>query len=209
MNKKGFCVKLTPEEKKKLSEDYILGFDLETLMKKYKCSHGTIYNICRGLYTVKDMKVYNNLVSNFQKCLATELGWVAGIIDGEGYIGISNLRNRGKVRWAGPRIQVTSTTACMQKELARIFCAGEIHLRDNTKMYNQKDTYSWALASSKEVGAFLTVIEPLLIVKKEQATIVKEFSLRRLRGERYTDWESDAISRIHTLNQRGRILDAS
>lgn len=210
MNKKGFCIKLTSEEKEQLAKDYVCGYDLTSLMEKYKCSHGTIYNICKGLYTEKDMTVYNDLVSKFQKCSPTELGWIAGIIDGEGYIGISKLRNKnrakmhGKIQWTGPRISVASTTICMQKELARIFGSGEIHLKQN-KRDNQRDTYAWALSSSREVGAFLTVIEPLLVVKKHQAGIVKEFSLRRLKGNRYTTWEDDAITKIVQLNKRGKI----
>lgn len=204
MNKKGFCVKLTPEQKKDLLSDYLSGSDVPELMSKYNCSHGTIYNICKGQYRQKDNQSYLKLVENFQQQNQLEIGWIAGIIDGEGYLGIAELREQGNVRWSGPRISVSSTTACMQKRLAQAFGSGTICLKDKSSYKNQKDVYCWDLASSKECAAFLTVIEPVLIVKKEQAQLVKEFSLRRLRGERYTEWEQEAIERIHALNKRGK-----
>lgn len=98
--------------------------------------------------------------------------YIAGFVDGEGYIGIISDERRTNHR------RTTSYTCVLKiantnKEIIDWFhrsYGGTIHDREMKE--NQKHAYCWTLAGPKLVP-FLEKIHPYLKIKKQQAEIVK------------------------------------
>ena len=94
-----------------------------------------------------------------------ELGWVAGIIDGEGCIGCYRYgRDKNKKR---PIIQVENTSYDIIEKLSQL-CGGvnyEIIRRNRPR---SKRIWTWRLYGKGLLG-FLEKIEPILVSKRERA----------------------------------------
>lgn len=105
------------------------------------------------------------------------LAYVAGIIDGEGCIGINNThtagggRGRRKYHHFLLRVEVASTSQELIKFLHKTFGG---HFTTG-KRPNRKPYYRWGLSSRMAV-AFLREVYPFLLIKKPQADIA--FKLR-------------------------------
>lgn len=82
-----------------------------------------------------------------------ELGWLAGIMDGEGTISLSrNQSKRDPVRWRRPALSITSTDREILDEVQRL-CDGTIC---NVKKYRERMKPSWVwklIAGEKSAGS--------------------------------------------------------
>ena len=98
-----------------------------------------------------------------------QIGWVAGIMDGEGTI---SMDRRGI--WRYPRISITSTDI---EILVRIkeTCGGFISPKKSTGL-KHKNAWQWCISSSAMVIKMLTAIEPHLMCpkKKRRAAFILE-----------------------------------
>ena len=107
-----------------------------------------------------------------------EAVYAAGIADGEGYIGIVCTQNK---RTVNPHFQVTvhvtNTNRVLVDWLYDRF-GGAVHIR---KKYNPnaKEQYRWFI-SSRAAYSFLSVIEPFVLLKREQVRLALEL-LDRIR----------------------------
>lgn len=90
------------------------------------------------------------------------IGYIAGLIDGEGYIGI--LKNKG---YSQPRVVIGITDIRPLKKLKDITGVGTICMPKRRP--NRKQAYLWAVNNSRDICLLLKVIEPYLIVKKRNA----------------------------------------
>ena len=104
-----------------------------------------------------------------------EVGWQAGIIDGEGTITLSK-----QIRKTRPSptyreiIQVCNTDQRIIRPF-KIFWGGEIYPRpDKRKIKNWADSYTWHCPVSK-AQQFLQCMLPYLKGKKEQASTLLRF----------------------------------
>lgn len=108
----------------------------------------------------------------------TQLAYAAGIIDGEGYIGIN--KKYSKTHSSGYqyhiRIDVTMTDFCIPIWLQSQF-GGSVYIH---KGINKPDM-RWNI-TCRDAEKFLIAILPFLIVKKKQAELALQFQSRRLRG---------------------------
>lgn len=131
-----------------------------------------------------------------------QLGWIAGIVDGEGYIGLVPNTKHGIT----PRVDVSSTTKCMQDQLHSLV-GGYIGEKKRKNCPTYKKLWNWALWAVESVGPFLKVIGPLLVVKHRQAEVVLKFCERRTkaRGMPYTKEDWNDVKRMHVLNKRGKL----
>ena len=103
----------------------------------------------------------------------TELAYIAGIVDGEGYIGISadhRKRNPGRPCWR-LRVAVTNTNEWLVQYLKFSIGGGVITLK-NSK--NPKPCYQWEIKHGKAAD-FLKLILPYLQLKRPQAEIAIKF----------------------------------
>ena len=103
----------------------------------------------------------------------TDLAYIAGIVDGEGYIGISadhRKRNPDRPCWR-LRVAVTNIDEWLMKYLKFSIGGGIIGLK-NSK--NSRPCYQWEIKHSK-ASEFLKLIIPYLHIKKSQAELAIKF----------------------------------
>lgn len=99
------------------------------------------------------------------------LPYVAGIVDGEGYVSVIHRpkRRRGEVQVV---VMVSMTFEQIPRMLQAQF-GGCLYVQSRVRRPNHKTQYCWAIRS-KQAAAFVKQILPYLIVKKRQAEIVIE-----------------------------------
>jgi len=94
----------------------------------------------------------------------TEKAWAAGIVDGEGWIGLEKKKGRTKKT---PIVEVTNTNKNILDELYEKF-GGNIYLCKRPSRPKANPCWLWRLRRKKCV-LFLKEIKPWLIGKKEKA----------------------------------------
>ena len=99
------------------------------------------------------------------------IAWVAGIIDGEGYIGVNkSIRNKKYIRHS-LRVSVKMTHEPTVSLLHKKF-GGNFR---EVKLYgNRKPQYNWEVNTLSACG-FLKIVYPYLFTKKEHARLGIEF----------------------------------
>ena len=130
--------------------------------------------------------------------------YIAGLIDGEGYVGMVKTITRPTVApntyVLVPRIQVKM---CDRDgiDLAHEIFGGSIYCRKANG--NNRATWTWQVTNKKNVKSCLKLLAPYLMIKKHQADCVLKF-LERERGTRYTEVEWNIYGTIRELNRTGR-----
>ena len=108
--------------------------------------------------------------------------YVAGIVDGEGWIGIKKNIAGGNGRWNWARdcsycpcIKVAQSEKGLELiELLKDEFGGFVSKRIHNGE-RENNSYEWSLTAKKNILPFLTKIKDKLILKKEQAEIVCEY----------------------------------
>lgn len=106
------------------------------------------------------------------------IGWSAGIIDGEGSIGIVlRRRNRGGCNWVDycVRVTISNTDLNMMLKLVELW-GGNFH-KVSRPTRNHKDCYHYC-CTGLMVLKMLELIEPYLITKKVRAQLAISFQKR-------------------------------
>lgn len=98
--------------------------------------------------------------------------YIAGFIDGEGYLGIY-LAPRKTSYISAVKIAQVGVGLPVLQELQSQY-GGHIGFR-KSKKDNHQDSYHWELKSKKSIHRLLTDTLPYLIVKREQAVLLKEY----------------------------------
>lgn len=135
------------------------------------------------------------------------LAYFAGIVDGEGNIRIRhsyNVRN-------GQKWQVVMGVSNTNKKLIDWIVSnfgGRVYSR--TRKANWKKSYEWEL-SCRKASAVLQLIEPYLLLKKEQARLCIDLQNRLIVGkgklsEEELKLRKDVLDVIKNLNQKGVII---
>jgi hypothetical protein len=136
-----------------------------------------------------------------------DLGYICGIIDGEGSIGITQQKRKDEGITLRPYVQIVNTDyeaiKFLQSELGGDI---QIHVSKNSK---EKDTYHLRIMNTQLVLNTLRKILSGLKIKREQAILVIEFCESRLKGaiERglgYTEQELEIFHKVKELNKRGK-----
>ena len=149
----------------------------------------------------------------------TWLGWLAGILDGEGTVSISRSTGRGKEGYRFDThhrslVQIAGTDLRLMDKAADIIEAvtGKRPRRHPVKRYKMTQKPGWAIqvTTSWEVNLLLPAVMPWLVIKREQADIVLSFSKRHVhsgtRGTRSREtFDLDELdyARCRILNRRG------
>lgn len=97
--------------------------------------------------------------------------YLAGLLDGEGYIGIMNDNHSN--RWFVPTIKISMTSPEAIKEV-HLLLGGHIHIRTRHNWIH-KNSYCWGVRTFKTVDKVLDYVHKYLIVKKPQADVLREF----------------------------------
>lgn len=109
----------------------------------------------------------------------TDLSYIAGIMDSDGYIGIvkqSEIRRKKNVtRCFRPVVTVTQAQSQAIAFLKETF-GGHCGISKQSKnSHGWRELYRWNICNRKDVKAFLEAILPYLRIKKEQAEMVIEY----------------------------------
>lgn len=136
--------------------------------------------------------------------------YAAGLIDGEGYLGIRIQRSR--VGWYyKPCVKVAMTRPEAVRALYLRF-GGNVDLRRRMVKSNHRLSFCWSVSTFVSVARVLEAIWPYLLVKSQQAAILREFLALKSPGlNRYDPRQQEILSKRHALylairelNHRGR-----
>ena len=134
-----------------------------------------------------------------------KLSWLAGIIDGEGCIGLYSFLSHGKYKEIRTQIIIVSTNYLLILEVRKIldglkisYCVG---LRKRIKP-NWKQSYYIQMQNIPALKKFLPFLLSYLIVKQKQAKIIQKFCNRR-RNSSYLKNEFRMVNQIKLLNKKG------
>lgn len=137
--------------------------------------------------------------------------YLAGLLDGEGYISILKTKKGNKATWNNARdyvyvpvIKVAMTDRPIIEWLHQSF-GGTFEIRK--AQGNRKESYCWT-ARKKQTADFLQLIHPYLRVKKPQATLLLQYrNVAGKAGHKLTEetWKKrdELYTEIRKLNKRG------
>lgn len=139
-----------------------------------------------------------------------DLGWFAGIVDGEGCITIINPKHHeGKTAVYTPLIIIGSTSVELIEKVARIGCEltgsrANISHRVNHKGF--KDQYDWQVVS-RMAASLAEKLLPHLTAKLEQAKLLTDYYHSPRRYGWYSSPGSEEMARRKILAERIRELN--
>ncbi len=115
----------------------------------------------------------------FVSLSVAQLAYLAGIVDGEGNIGVNKQVPRkgvGRSIIYVPRICVTNTSQSLLCFMLAVTGTGTITTKADNVL-SEKTCYQWTV-SSRTAGDFAEAILPYLVVKRRQAEIIIELASR-------------------------------
>jgi len=152
----------------------------------------------------------SEITENLQRLTNFEKGYIAGFVDGEGWIGL----HTGKMKYKGqttirlePCVKVSNTNLEAFKFISKLIGAKHVSV-DNVRQttMNRKALWDLRMQRHKEICAFLKIFKDLLVIKKNQAKLLLKFCKSRLskgRGIPYSDEEVQIYHELKELNKRG------
>lgn len=133
-----------------------------------------------------------------------EIGWLAGVIDGEGSILIVK---RGTL--FTPSVKMANTSKVLIEKFCNILDRLDISYNcyGTQKKGNRKYQWEVSIDGGKRVMNLLLQIQDILVCKQKQAFKVMEWIESRKINKRkyYSDSELQLRADVMTLNARGRI----
>lgn len=187
--------------------------DIETIKFRY-LKGDTAEEIAKDLpvgktgvwFWIKKLGLVNQgLTAKYNKYLRelelseTEKAWLAGFIDGEGWIGIESRGNS-----YGVRFSVANTDKETMEYVKDLIPFG--YLYRTKKEPPSKDLFTLELWNLMKIKAFLETIIPYSVTKVRSMKIALRFIESRIknRGLSYSQEEMEMRKEIMVLNRRGR-----
>lgn len=132
-----------------------------------------------------------------------DIGWLCGIIDGEGTITLRFHRNKNRPPLIVPSITVVNTDEKIINKIVEILKAHEIPFWvtsvDATTKWKKR--YVVSIIGIKRTLKLLPILVENLVGKREQAEIMLEWCNNRLgKKSYYTEWDYEMIERIKLLH---------
>lgn len=201
----GKQVRLSESQRQEMRDLYRQGLPYEEIVQRFGCSSSNFWLVVRGIRHEVLQARFDADLSRLATLDSAKLGWVAGIVDGEGYIGVVANKNRGRTSLMA-RVDISSTTRVMQDTLRSVLGFGLVYeKKPRLHRPNDRIQFCWAIWSASCVGSFLKAIEPHLIVKRQVAEVVRKFCESRVRNDLqpYTTAELAVLAKVRKLNARG------
>ncbi len=138
----------------------------------------------------------------------TDKAYLAGLLDGEGSIGINNF---GGKRVPGLRVTVTNTHLAVLKELQAIWGGALTSRRIRVKGWKASSDLLWGAVTAAEI---LRAVQPYLRIKQSQCKLALQFqktvndSSHRTRklAEGVAEYRQELRQKMKLLNARGTSL---
>ena len=131
----------------------------------------------------------------------TEAAYIAGIVDGEGSINMNAFRKQPI-----PQVSIANTDIRLINWLMEKLKSLNPHLYTRPATETQKPVYKIYVANNASVQALLERIVPYMVIKKERAEVMMEFTSTRVGVSVHTPYDFDpmiTIEKIRQLNRRG------
>lgn len=142
-----------------------------------------------------------------------QIYYLAGIIDGEGYLGILKNRSSLSKKWdyyyvSAVKVAQVNTQLC---PILKDAFGGYLSTRKHAQANHSLSTM-WEIKNDTQVGNFLDIIQDKLIVKSAQAKVLRRFiefrnSIRYRMFQGYTQQDFETFEslykEIRNLNYRG------
>jgi len=162
------------------------------------------------------LKNYNDKINIIEK----EISWLAGFIDGEGYIGITFQRKKETHQQSAsaryhPYLIITNNNYEILNEIKELVGTGRLYeLSRNYKLQNkQKRAFQYKLTEMNKLKYLLNLIQPYLHLKQKQCELLLNFIDIRKKAKRITGRghrgatsytiEEDIYQKLLSLNKRG------
>ena len=142
-----------------------------------------------------------------------QASYLAGLIDGEGYIGILQTKRGNKAEWHSLRefIYQPVLKVCMTNEalIRWIYDSFGGTFETRKAHHNAKESYGW-MCRKAQVREFLRYLHPYLRVKKRQAEVIFRFPTLKA-GDKVSDEvykkREMLCNEIRCLNKVGSLRD--
>lgn len=146
-----------------------------------------------------------------------EIGWLAGIVDGEGHLTVARIHNKARRHPSyRPCLHITNTDMRILKRVSEIVesvtgCTPYI-VKAAKGGNGYKPVHRVQVDAQYELVALLPVLRPHLVAKAEQASIALEFCKRqairlaRRRTDEVRDLDEADYLRCRALNRKGEAV---
>ncbi len=121
--------------------------------------------------------------------LETDAAYIAGLIDGDGHIGIENVGNNYK----SPRITIANTNKDVLEWCLKTIGLGNISKNKFENTLHKKQLYTWYLSSRKNIMELLNQIYPYLKIKRMKALEIINFTIEK--EEKYRTICGDIVNK--------------
>lgn len=131
----------------------------------------------------------------------TECAYIAGIVDGEGCINFNAFDNAPV-----PQLQIANTDERLITYLREKLATLNVYYWKKPQTETQKIVYHMCVANCASIQALLEQIVPYMVIKKERAELMMQFTSSRVGvsvKDPYTVNPRPIISKIKQLNKRG------
>ena len=165
--------KFTIDEKKQMAQDYESGLSIQEIRKKYNIPEGTLrYVLSKNKITLRSRVVRINKLNTAQKA------YLAGLLDGEGRIGIDRKKPKHsngcrRDSFVGT-IRITNTYLECLEWIKKTVHVGSV-IRAGKKKKGNKQAYEYR-ANTLQAVSILKQVTPYLIIKQKQANILLQLA---------------------------------
>ncbi len=170
------------------------------------------------MISAKEMEDFANYYKGaYENLSAFEIGWLAAAIDSEGTITLSLARPSRRTtrrKWhLKPMLSFSNTSAEFCDRFSHLLGAGAL-VSKKARTASRRPSWTVSLYRTNDLDEILSLVEPHLLVKREQAGLVREFihmrqfalRNRHLDGQYqqyvpYTPREQEIYRQIASLNR--------
>lgn len=136
-----------------------------------------------------------------------EMGYFAGIVDGEGTLGLGADKRNGKIRGYAPYLAIPNTSKEILEKVVEIAGTGKIRTRKEAEGNHKKQHV--VTFKSNALRKILPLIKDMLCKKKQAELLLEALDLNERSNIKYKDSNrfqrlSEIYDEMKVLNKRGR-----
>lgn len=144
--------------------------------------------------------------------------WLAGLIDGDGYVGITRQRKKENTRQSAsliyhPYLIISNSNLKVLEFIKKLIGYGYIHKNKKRNKPNQKPGFQYKLAKMDNLDIVLRAVQPHLRIKQKQCKLLLNFIKLRKNAKKITGKghrgatsytvEEEIYQKLLFLNKRG------
>jgi predicted DNA-binding protein YlxM (UPF0122 family) len=184
---------LSKSRRKEIKDFYKTNWDIDKTAKEFNLSKSIIYYTIRKLLELKrkeELKSYKKRLDNLTDY---EIGYIVGIIEGEGYLGIikeNNIKKRYRliVSIANRDIRIINKInelIGLEYSIHTFKKLGKIKDIHNKNYQNWGEIFEWKTNDKKVISLLLKKLEPYMISKREEINIMLKLLKNKGKGNYY------------------------